>query len=33
MQALVNRKKIVFTHRYVFSTIIALIRPLQSIYE
>ena len=31
MQALVSRKKIVFTRRYVFNTIIALIRPLQSI--
>ena len=26
MQALVSRKKIVFTRRYVFNTIIALIR-------
>ncbi len=33
MQALVSRKKIVFTLRYVFNTIIALIRPLQSINE
>ncbi len=34
MQALVSReKKIVFTRRYVFNTIIALIRPLQSINE
>lgn len=33
MQALVSRKKIVFTPRYVFNTIIALIRPLQSINE
>ena len=32
MQALVSRKKIVFTRRYVFNTI-ALIRPLQSINE
>ena len=30
MQALVSRKKNVFTRRYVFNTIIALIRPLQS---
>ncbi len=33
MQALVSRKKIVFTRRYVFNTIITLIRPLQSINE
>ncbi|CAB5605732.1 Uncharacterised protein [Escherichia coli] len=33
MQALVSRKKIVFTRRYVFNTIIVLIRPLQSINE
>lgn len=33
MQALVSRKKIVFTRRYAFNTIIALIRPLQSINE
>ncbi len=33
MQALVSRKKIVFKRRYVFNTIIALIRPLQSINE
>lgn len=33
MQALVSRKKIVFTRRHVFNTIIALIRPLQSINE
>ncbi len=33
MQALVSRKKIVFTRRYVFNAIIALIRPLQSINE
>lgn len=33
MQALVSRKKIVFTRRYVFNTIIALIRALQSINE
>ncbi len=33
MQALVSRKKIVFTRRYVFNTIIALIHPLQSINE
>lgn len=33
MQALVSRKKIVFTRRYVFNTIIALIRTLQSINE
>lgn len=33
MQALVSRKKIVFTRRYVFNTIIALIRPFQSINE
>ncbi len=33
MQALVSRKKIVFTRRYVSNTIIALIRPLQSINE
>lgn len=33
MQALVSRKKIVFTRRDVFNTIIALIRPLQSINE
>ncbi len=33
MQALVSRKKIVFTRRYVFNTIIALMRPLQSINE
>lgn len=33
MQALVSRKKIVFTRRYVFNTIIELIRPLQSINE
>lgn len=33
MQALVSRKKIVFTRRYVFNTIIALIRPSQSINE
>lgn len=33
MQALVSRKKIVFTRRYVFNNIIALIRPLQSINE
>ncbi len=33
MQALVSRKKIVFMRRYVFNTIIALIRPLQSINE
>lgn len=33
MQALVSRKKIVFTRRYVFNTIIALISPLQSINE
>lgn len=33
MQALASRKKIVFTRRYVFNTIIALIRRLQSINE
>lgn len=33
MQALVSRKKLVFTRRYVFNIIIALIRPLQSINE
>lgn len=30
MQALVSRKKIVFTRRYVFNTIIALIRPVMT---
>ena len=33
MQALVSMKNIVFTRRYDFNTIIALIRPLQSINE
>ncbi len=33
MQALVSRKKIVFTRRYVFNTIIALIRPLHCLHK
>ena len=31
MQALAEQERIVFMRRYVFNTIIALIRPLQSI--